>query len=79
MGSLSSAAHAQFGVRASIHSTQWQSSGRSGTNSASTRQHLKYQVGFNYQVPLTGHPSLLPEPRGALLGGGTVVRRSEVV
>lgn len=61
VGLLPLTAHAQFGVRAGIHSTQWQSSGRSGSNSASTRQHLGYQVGLNYQIPLTGHLSLLPE------------------
>jgi hypothetical protein len=61
LGLLPLAAHAQFGVRAGIHSTQWLSSGRSGSNSASTRQHLGYQLGVNYQVPLTGHLSLLPE------------------
>jgi hypothetical protein len=60
-GLLPLVAHAQFGVRAGIHSTQWSSSGRFGAHSASTRQHLGYQVGVNYQVPLAGHLSLLPE------------------
>jgi len=60
-GLLPLAAHAQFGVRAGVHSTQWSSSGRSGSYFASTRQHLGYQVGVNYQVPLGGHLSLLPE------------------
>ena len=60
-GLLPLAAQAQFGVRAGVHSTQWASSGRFGAHSASTRQHLGYQVGVNYQVPLGGHLSLLPE------------------
>jgi hypothetical protein len=60
-GLLPFVAHAQFGGRAGIHSTQWASSGRPGSYSASTRQHLGYQVGVNYEVPLVGHLSLLPE------------------
>jgi hypothetical protein len=60
-GLLPLVAHAQFGVRAGIHSTQWASSGRPGGYYASTRQHLGYQVGVNYQVALVGHLSVLPE------------------
>ena len=62
-GFLPLAAHAQFGVRAGIRSTQWSSStnGRYSANYASTRQHLGYQVGLTYQLPLVGHLSLVPE------------------
>lgn len=60
-GLLPLAAQAQFGVRAGVHSTQWLSDGHFGAHSASTRQHLGYQVGLNYQVPLAKHLSLLPE------------------
>jgi hypothetical protein len=60
-GLLPLAAQAQFGVRAGVHSTQWSSSGRSYSHYADTRQHLGYQVGVNYQLPLVGHLSLLPE------------------
>jgi hypothetical protein len=61
-GLLPLAAHAQFGVRAGVHSTRWSSGGRpSNSTYARTTPHLGYQVGLTYQVPLVGHLSLVPE------------------